>query len=81
MPIFYILLGPFSSVAHKQTLPLFVRARNGTALAKRRYRSPLTIPLQYRDASIVLTPSSPQNPKKLPTGLPATSDSKVAHTI
>ena len=55
MPILYILLAPFSSVAHKLTLPLFVRACSGTALAKRGYHPPLTIPLQYRDASSVLT--------------------------
>ena len=55
MPILYILLAPFSIVARKLTLPLIVRAHDDTALAKRECRPPLTIPLQYRDASSVLT--------------------------
>ena len=55
MPILYILLAPFSIIARKLTIPLVVRARDGVALAKHVSRPPLTIPLQYRDASSVLT--------------------------
>ena len=55
MPIPYIILAPFSTVARKLTIPLGVKVRNGVALAKHLHRPPSTIPLQYRDASSVLT--------------------------
>ena len=55
MPILTVLSALFSTAARKLTLPAVARAHDSTALARRMYRPPLTIPLQYRVASSVLT--------------------------